>query len=52
MYVRPGTTWKQIQKMIEQTQWELDHEILTESEREFLYEELDYLESFRPKEEI
>lgn len=50
MYITPGTTIEQIQKMIEQTEWELANEILTDNDREFLHEELDYLYSFLPKE--
>lgn len=50
MYITPGTTPEQIKKMIAQIEWELEHEVLTDDDREFLHDELAYLESFIPQE--
>lgn len=51
MYVRPETTEKQIRREIEAIEEELrENKYLSDIDRISLYDELDYLESFLPKE--
>lgn len=50
MYVKPGTTLKEIECEIRKVREELDNRRLSTEAREALHDELDYLESFLPTE--
>lgn len=51
MYVRPGTTEKEIRRQIKAIEEELqENKYLSDIDRQSLHDELEYLESFLPKE--
>lgn len=51
MYVRPGTTEKEIRREIKAIEEELrENKHLSDIDRIVLHDELDYLESFLPQE--